>query len=203
MKMKMKMKKKYRRCKKCWSLSSFFILGIYLTSCSNPLGPGSSIPLGFHPGIPTTSSSAPPGTLPTVTSVIPSSGPVTGGTTLTINGTGFVSGISVLIGGQACMSVNFLSSLQLTCVTPAHSAGSDPLVVTNPDLLTATVANAFFFAGPGTTSPTFAFAAGGGFSSSAGIKARGTAGAVSGNSIVQSGGNVRAYTGIQSVLVKP
>ena len=38
------------------------------------------------------------GTIPTVTSVSPNTGPTTGGTTITVTGTGFVTGATVVIG---------------------------------------------------------------------------------------------------------
>jgi hypothetical protein len=176
-------------------------LAFFLFSCSNPLTPSSSLPPGFHPGIPGPSAS--PGEAPTITEVIPSSGPSTGGTLLTINGTGFVAGVSVLLGGQSCNSVVVISSTQLTCLTPAHATGADTLIVTDPGQLVASLSNAFFFTGGGSTSPVFAVAAGGGFSSGGGMNLRGTIGTMSGSSVLQSGGNVKAYTGIQSVFTKP
>src|SRR5262249_59535522 len=42
-----------------------------------------------------------PAPAPTVTSISPASGPTTGGTPITISGTGFVSGATVKLGGTA------------------------------------------------------------------------------------------------------
>ena len=42
-----------------------------------------------------------PATTPTLTSVTPTSGPSTGGTTITLTGTNFVSGATVRVGGTA------------------------------------------------------------------------------------------------------
>ncbi len=72
--------------------------------------------------------SAPPP--PTVTSVTPESGPAAGGTPVTVQGTGFESGASVTI-GSAATSVNVISETELTAVTAATAAGSDPVVVSD------------------------------------------------------------------------
>ncbi len=70
---------------------------------------------------------------PQVTSLSPNSGPVTGGTTLTINGANFVSGATVRIGGTLATNVRFQNANSITCTTPAHAAGSADVVATNPD----------------------------------------------------------------------
>ena len=70
---------------------------------------------------------------PTVTSVSPSSGLNTGGTPVTITGSGFVSGATVSVGGVTCTSPVFVSATSLTCTTGAHAAGVVDIVVTNPD----------------------------------------------------------------------
>ena len=44
---------------------------------------------------------------PTLTSVSPASGPTAGGTTITLTGTGFVSGATVRVGGTAATNVTF------------------------------------------------------------------------------------------------
>jgi hypothetical protein len=67
----------------------------------------------------------------TVSSVNPSSGVQTGGTLITITGSGFFSGPTVTIGGQACNSITFVLSTRITCVTPAHAGGPVDVTVTN------------------------------------------------------------------------
>lgn len=75
-----------------------------------------------------------PGTAPTVTSITPDHGPVTGGDTITIEGTAFVDGnTTVTIGGTAATSVEVLSTTLLTCVTPALTVGSKTVTVRTPD----------------------------------------------------------------------
>jgi len=77
---------------------------------------------------------------PGITSVTPTSGPQSGNTKITINGTNFVSGAKVTIGGQPASSVAFVSSTQLTAFTPpSPTSGSATLTVTNPDGSSATL----------------------------------------------------------------
>jgi hypothetical protein len=58
---------------------------------------------------------------------------IAGGQTITLNGNGFQVGASVLIAGTVVGSVSFISSTQLTFVSPATSAGSYVLYVINTD----------------------------------------------------------------------
>lgn len=52
-------------------------------------------------------------------SILPTRGPLAGGTTLTIRGTNFpATGLEVLINGKQCTNVTQISSSQITCVTP-------------------------------------------------------------------------------------
>jgi IPT/TIG domain len=75
-------------------------------------------------------------------SVTPASGPASGGTTLTIRGSGFQSGTTVTIGGKAA-SVTFKDMNTLTVVTPALTSGPQPIVLSNPDGETYTLDAAF------------------------------------------------------------
>lgn len=87
---------------------------------------------------------------PTVTSVTPPTGSVTGGTMVTITGTGFVPGAIVSFGGTAVGSVLVLSATAIQATTPAHSAGAVNVVVTNPDAQRGTKVNGFtYVAGTG------------------------------------------------------
>lgn len=70
---------------------------------------------------------------PHVTQITPNTGTANGGTPVTIDGSGFVSGCTVMIGGAPATSVVFVSSVQLTCVTPLRVIGVKDVVVTNPD----------------------------------------------------------------------
>jgi hypothetical protein len=69
-------------------------------------------------------------TPPTVTSVTPASGPTEGGTAVTIEGSGFVTGAIVTIGGEAS-EVNVVSEQEITATTTAHAGGSDEVKVSD------------------------------------------------------------------------
>ena len=89
-------------------------------------------------------------TTPTLTSVSPTSGPTTGGTTITLTGTNFVSGATVRVGGVAATYVVFSSATQVTARTPAGTAGARDVQITNPNGQSATRVGAFTY----TTSTT-------------------------------------------------
>lgn len=83
--------------------------------------------------------------LPTFSSISPASGHLSGGTSVTISGTGFVSGASVTFGGIPATSVIFNSSNSITATAPAGTLSSVDVVVTNPDNGVATGTMAFDF----------------------------------------------------------
>ena len=68
---------------------------------------------------------------PTVTSVSPASGPATGGTTVTVTGTGFTGATAVHV-GTATAAFTVVSDTQLTVTTPAGTAGTVDVTVTGP-----------------------------------------------------------------------
>jgi hypothetical protein len=85
---------------------------------------------------------------PTVTGVAPNSGPTGGGTTVTISGVNFASGATVTFGGTPATGVSVASSTSMTAVTPAHSAGSVTVTVTNPDSQSASLTAGFTYGTP-------------------------------------------------------
>lgn len=69
---------------------------------------------------------------PTLTSVSPATGPVSGGTAITLTGTLYKPSATVTIGGVACTSVVVVSATSITCATGAHTnPGAVDVVVTN------------------------------------------------------------------------
>ena len=96
------------------------ITGIAQVSVFSPLGPASLLNVYRYAG-------------PTVTSITNPFGPVTGGTTLSIKGTGFTSGATVQFGSTPAASVTVLSSTSLKAVTPPGSPGVIDVTVTTPD----------------------------------------------------------------------
>jgi hypothetical protein len=75
----------------------------------------------------------------TVTSLSPTGGTVTGGTSVTINGTNFASGAGVTFGGTAATDVVVVSAIKTTAKTPAHASGAVDVTVTNTDTSTGTL----------------------------------------------------------------
>jgi hypothetical protein len=80
-----------------------------------------------------------------VTSISPVSGPIAGGTTVTIRGSGFVAGATVAIGGVAATGVVVGGPASLTAVTGAHATGLADVTVTIPGPRSATLAQGFFY----------------------------------------------------------
>jgi hypothetical protein len=87
---------------------------------------------------------------PKVNSIAPNSGPAPGGTSVTITGTGFLSGATVSLGGTAATGVNVVSSTSITATTAAHAAGVVSVVVTNSDSQNSTLSNAYTYVAPPT-----------------------------------------------------
>ncbi|HET9180174.1 MAG TPA: IPT/TIG domain-containing protein [Terriglobia bacterium] len=108
--------------------------GTAAITVTNPDGQSASLPSGF------TYSSG-----PSLSTISPNTGPVTGGTTVTISGSGFQSGASVSFGGIAATSVKLVSSTQIQAVSPVSPAGTVTIVVTNSDSQGATLGSAFTY----------------------------------------------------------
>jgi hypothetical protein len=89
---------------------------------------------------------------PTVSAIGPNSGSTSGGTAVTIRGTNFQAGATVTIGGVAATAVNVVNATTLTAVTGPHATGTVSVSVTNPDALSGTLSNSYFYAPP--PSPT-------------------------------------------------
>jgi Domain of unknown function (DUF1929)/IPT/TIG domain/Glyoxal oxidase N-terminus len=87
-------------------------------------------------------------TAPSVASVTPASGPVAGGTAVTVTGTNFVSGATVSFGGTAATGVTVVSSTSITAPTPAHAAGAVNVVVTNSNGQNGTLPNGYTYNAP-------------------------------------------------------
>lgn len=95
---------------------------------------------------------------PTVISVSPNSGPLAGGTYITITGTNFVDPAQVTTGERvvsgstvyaSCSSVVVVSSTSITCTTRNWQPGTYDIRLTNGDGQTATGAGLFTYINPG------------------------------------------------------
>ena len=68
---------------------------------------------------------------PDIYGIVPSSGPKTGGTEITLIGKGFVGLTSITIEGKECFRVTVLSDTEATCVTTSNPVGSAQVIATN------------------------------------------------------------------------
>jgi hypothetical protein len=82
---------------------------------------------------------------PTISGVSPTTGPIGGGTVVTITGTNFQNSATVAFAGVAATSATVNSSTQIAATTPAHAAGTVAVNVTNPDNQSATLPSGFTF----------------------------------------------------------
>jgi copper(I)-binding protein len=85
--------------------------------------------------------------IPTVTSVAPNAGPITGGTAVTISGTNFAAGATVTIGATAAINVVVVGSTSITATTPGGTAGTAAVTVTNPGGQSGSLTNGFGYIG--------------------------------------------------------
>lgn len=83
--------------------------------------------------------------LPTITTVNPSNGPTSGGTTVTLAGTGLTGATAVTFDGTPASSFTVNSATLITAVTPAGEVGAAEVAVTTPSGQSATSPSAYFF----------------------------------------------------------
>jgi hypothetical protein len=77
---------------------------------------------------------------PTVTGISPNSGPITGGTIITITGTGFTGATAAAFGGTPATSFTVNSDTSISAIAPASAAGTVDVRVTAPSGTSATSA---------------------------------------------------------------
>ncbi len=93
---------------------------------------------------------------PEVRHVWPASGPTSGGTELTLSGLRFSPDAEVIVGGLPAAQVTWLDDRRLTCLSPAHAAGTVSVVVDNPDGTSGTLAGGFDYSDEPAGGPTWA-----------------------------------------------
>jgi hypothetical protein len=96
---------------------------------------------GRSPSAPTPLPSAAP-SAPTVTAISPSTGSTVRATQVTISGTAFLAGATVLVDAIAS-NVTVVNSTTITASVPAHAAGGADVIVTNRGGLRGTLTEAF------------------------------------------------------------
>lgn len=84
---------------------------------------------------------------PSLSSINPTSGASSGGTSFTLTGTGLTGATGVTFGGVAATSVNVVDSTTVTGVTPAHASGAVDVVITTPTG-NLTLTNGYTYAAP-------------------------------------------------------
>lgn len=67
-----------------------------------------------------------------INAISPSSGPASGGTGVTLTGSGFTGATGITFGGIAATSVNVVDSNTVTAVTPTHATGAVDVVIATP-----------------------------------------------------------------------
>lgn len=114
------------------------LLTIFLGGCAQSSDPALSLaPQPTAPVAPAPSMA--------LTSIAPTTSPTVGGITLTVRGTGFSTGLGILIGTLMCSSVNVVSATEATCVVPAQAASTVSISLTNPNGSSAMMNNAFMY----------------------------------------------------------
>ena len=83
--------------------------------------------------------------VPNISSLGPKTGPTAGGTSVTVTGTGFVTGAKATFGGAPATAVVVTSPTAVTAVTPAHAAGVVDVEVSNPNNQKVTLKGGFTY----------------------------------------------------------
>ncbi len=84
-----------------------------------------------------------PESIPVIKSLTPGGGPTSGGTTVSIVGSGFDFNTTVVFGGAAASSIKVNSATELVCQSPAHAAGLVDVAVFNASKKGSSLADAF------------------------------------------------------------
>ena len=103
----------------------------------NPDSQEGTLTNGFH--------FAPP---PSIGWIEPAAGPASGGTAVTIHGSGFQSGATIAFGGAQATDVVAFGGTVLSAITPPHLVGVVDVVVTNPDGQSETLFAGYTYAAP-------------------------------------------------------
>src|SRR5713101_6955897 len=91
---------------------------------------------------------------PTVSNISPMNGPATGGTSVTITGSGFTRATSVSFGSTPASSITFISDMQITAVSPAGCGTVDVTVTTQSGTSAKSKADLFTYI---SSTPTVAY----------------------------------------------
>lgn len=91
---------------------------------------------------------------PSITGVAPDEGTPSGGTDVTITGSGFAPGSTVRFGGSVAANVVVVNANQITARTPAHGPGLVNVEVTLPGGISGSLGGAYLYKSPFPTTQT-------------------------------------------------
>lgn len=94
------------------------------------------------------------GATPLISSITPNTGPTTGGTLVTIRGSGFAPGATVTIGGAPATGIVVVDPMTITATTPPGAAGPATVAITNPNGRMSALPNGFTFTANAGMAPT-------------------------------------------------
>jgi hypothetical protein len=128
--------------------ATFTVVSDTVISAVAPAGTGTvqvtvTTPAGTSNAVPYTYTSA-----PVVTAVNPDQGPLSGGNTVTLTGSGFTGTTAVSFGTSAALSFTVVSATQITAVAPPGVAGPVYVTVTTPGGTSAPVTAYFYVVAP-------------------------------------------------------
>ncbi len=129
---------------------------------------------------------------PVVSSISPTSGTVLGGTTVTVNGSGFAQFVpkSVTFGGVAATAVTWVSASQLTCVSPTGTAGQVVSVAVTQNGSTSTLNSAYTYVGTAISS----------LSPNHGAAVGGNSVTITGSNFVNNGSTIVTFGGSNATI---
>lgn len=174
---------------------------IQITAISPAHGAGSADVIVTHADGPSANTAADnfnyvAASAPTVTSVSPTGGPITGGTPVNITGTGFTGATAVTFGGTAATAFVVQNDSQIAATAPAHVAGTVQVQVTTPAGVSPnTAADNYTY---GATAPTITDVDPSGGSTGGGnlvvITGTGFTGVIGAGGVTFGGTNATSYT---------
>lgn len=85
---------------------------------------------------------------PTIAAISPVNGPTSGGSPVTITGTGFQPGATVTFGGVGAAAITVVSATKITVMTPPQSAGTVVVDVQNPDGGSVSMGSGYTYGSP-------------------------------------------------------
>jgi hypothetical protein len=91
---------------------------------------------------------------PSVVAITPGTGSTAGGTVVTLSGTNFLNGATVMVGVVPATLVTWISATELQVTVPAGSLGAQDVEVTNPDDQSGFLAGGFTYVAAPVAAPT-------------------------------------------------